>query len=463
MRHSVPVLALVAVLLVGVLPASAASSPHLLWKQRWNGGGNDEGAVVRTSPSGDRVYVTGRSDGKPFPQTDLVTIAYTSAGKRLWVNRYTADWSAEPQDMVVSTDGTRIYVAANAYPTSTQGNDYLTIAYTSTGTRLWVKHYDDPHHGDDQAYGIAVRPDGSAVYLTGLSFGTRTTSCGQGSEYDASDIVTVAYSKSGVRTWVARYDNESHSNDDGVDVAVDASTGDVIVAGVTVPYPCYDEVALLAYRPDGSRDWVHVDDSGATFGEYPIGLGVDGAAGTIFVAGGRFVTRNENAFLIGAYSDATGDPVWRRPYSGPGQSTSPFAFVLGRNDRLYVAGLTGGALGGSARWDLAAFDGASGGNLLWNATYVHGAGQNWAYRLAESGGGTQVYGYGIVGSGLNRVVAFSATDGGVAWSAPTSEAEVGVSPLASAPYGHRVYFGGSVSVQRGPFDFDDDVDVRAFG
>jgi hypothetical protein len=448
-------------LLATIAPVSAATSPHQIWKQRWNGGGNDHGAVVRTSPSGDRVYVTGKSDGKPSPQTDLVTIAYTSAGKRLWVNRYTADWSAEPQDMVVSADGTRIYVAANAYTTSTEGSDYLTIAYSSTGTRLWAKHYDDPSHKDDQATGIAVRPDGSAVYVTGFGFGRRTTSCGFGSEYDATDAVTVAYSKAGVRTWVGRYDNTAHSNDGGADVAVDPSTGEVIVAGYTRA-TCVSEVLMLAYRPDGTRHWAHVDDAGATFGEYPIGLGVDGADGTIFVAGGRDVSRDDIVFLIAAYAASTGDPLWRKPYKGPGKTTYPWAFVLGRNDRLYVSGWTGNFLGTTWRWDMAAFDGADKGSLLWNTTYMHGNGQNIAYRMAVSGDGTQVYAYGIVGNGLNRITSFAATDGTVAWSSATGEVDLGLSPLGAAPHGHRVYFTGSASVQHGPFDTDTDVDTRAF-
>ncbi len=464
LRRTVPMLVALAALGGSAVPASAAASPHQVWKQHWDGGGNDNGSVARVSPAGDRVYVTGRADGKPSPQTDLVTVAYTSAGKRLWTNRYTADWSTEPQDMVVSVDGTRIYVVANSYKTSSSsaGADYLTIAYSSTGTRLWTARYDDLHHKDDQANAIAVRPDGSAVYVTGQSFGTRTSGCGFGFEYDATDAVTVAYSKTGVRKWVGRYDNDSHSNDFGMDVAVDPSSGDVVVAGGTRP-SCLGEVLLIAYEADGDPHWTHVDDAGGTFGEYPIGLGVDGAAGTIFVAGGRSVSQNDTVFLIAAYSDSTGDPIWRKPYSGPQSTTYPFAFVLGRDDHLYVAGWTGNFSGNTWRWDVAAFDGAAEGDLLWNTVYLHGTGQNIAYRLAASGDGTLVYGYGIVGSGLNRVTAFSADDGAVAWSAAVSERDqIGVSPLGPAPHGHRLYFTGSESIHRGPFDDDSDFDTRAF-
>ena len=59
------------------------------------------------------------------------------------------------------------------------------MAYeASTGVKLWAKRYNGPGNGDDQAYSVAVSPDGSRVFVTGGSDGGSTTKF---------DYATVAY------------------------------------------------------------------------------------------------------------------------------------------------------------------------------------------------------------------------------------------------------------------------------
>ena len=64
------------------------------------------------------------------------------------------------------------------------------------GPQVWVKSYDGPA-SDNEAFSLAVSPDGAAVFVTGKSDGSR----------GSRDYATVAYdSATGTRKWVRRYD-----------------------------------------------------------------------------------------------------------------------------------------------------------------------------------------------------------------------------------------------------------------
>ena len=63
-------------------------------------------------------------------------------------------------------------------------------------TEQWVRRYDDPAHGADEPYAMALNPVSNTVYVTGSSYGGATN----------MDYATVAYDLSGNQLWVARYD-----------------------------------------------------------------------------------------------------------------------------------------------------------------------------------------------------------------------------------------------------------------
>jgi WD40 repeat protein len=144
------------------------------WLRRFAGPdhGDDEATAVAVSADGLRVVVTGFSS---FGATaaDYMTIAYdTTAGTTVWRTRFVGfgNFNDVAYDVAVSPDGALVFVTGE----SDNGGwgDYGTIAYDlATGTVVWQRTYDGPNHEFDSAGQVAVSPDGSAVFVTGQSDG----------------------------------------------------------------------------------------------------------------------------------------------------------------------------------------------------------------------------------------------------------------------------------------------------
>ena len=151
---------------------------------------------MAVSPDGSKVYVTGFSDGSNRAR-DFVTLAYrASTGAQLWVRRYNGprDSNDNGKAIAVSPDGSRIFVAG--YRSGHQARDAETIAYSSTGERLWQRAYNGPADNDDQATAIGVSPDGKQVFVAGFRYGA----------FFDRDYVTLAYrASSGEPRWEAFY------------------------------------------------------------------------------------------------------------------------------------------------------------------------------------------------------------------------------------------------------------------
>jgi hypothetical protein len=80
--------------------------------------------------------------------TEFATIAYdASSGSKIWLRRYGGpgdNGAAGASFVAVSPDGSKVFVTGSDAGATSDG-DYATVAYsTSTGTRLWLSHYNGP-------------------------------------------------------------------------------------------------------------------------------------------------------------------------------------------------------------------------------------------------------------------------------------------------------------------------------
>src|SRR4030066_51973 len=87
----------------------------------------------------------------------------------------------------------------------------------------WVRRYNGPGNGDDQASALAVDDSGN-VYVTGVTDDVPFE--------NTSDYTTIKYTPNGDTLWVRRYNGQGNSSDEPSALAVDDS-GNVYVTGVT--------------------------------------------------------------------------------------------------------------------------------------------------------------------------------------------------------------------------------------
>lgn len=176
-----------------------AATGDRLWKSRYDGPASheDQANAMAVSPDGTTVYVAGFSEASNRAR-DFVTLAYkTSTGSLRWVRRYDgpAGQNDNAKAMVVSPDGSRIFVTG--YRTGHRDRDAETIAYSSAGQRLWLRAYNGPAGNGDQATAIGISPDGKHVFVTGFRTG----------DAFARDFVTLGYrASSGDHLWEAFHD-----------------------------------------------------------------------------------------------------------------------------------------------------------------------------------------------------------------------------------------------------------------
>jgi outer membrane protein assembly factor BamB len=362
-----------------------AASGAKIWVKRYNGPDDsaDEATALDVSPDGTKVFVTGYSVGATS-HADVATIAYDAAtGAELWVERFNGPRNRSDGGAAVGVDpdGSTVFVTGSSQRTN--GN-YLTIAYAATtGARLWVNQYDGPGNSTDYATALGVGPDGTAVFVTGTSWGTTTTGI---------DYATIAYdAATGVELWVQRHDSSSTFSEipEALEVSADGSM--VVVTGSGA-------VATVAYdASSGTKLWAKRYDGRAS----AIGLSPDGTR--VFVTGTTVGTYED--YRTVAYDASTGVKLWVKPYNGQadGNDDATALGVSPDGTKVFVTGFSTGTT--LFDYATAAYDAAT-GVKVWVSRYGS-ASADFAEALAVSPDGSAVF---VTGSAADdyATVAYSA-------------------------------------------------------
>ena len=370
--------------------AYSAATGKRLWISRYNGPGNGtEGATsVAVSVSGKSVFVTGYSPGATSRE-DYATVAYNAAtGARLWVKRYNGPGNNTDiaQAVTVSPSGGTVVVTGGSTG-STSDFDYATVAYNPvTGARLWVKRYNGPGNGFDNAHSVAAwlgAIGADTVFVTGES--TSATS--------QEDYATIAYNAvTGAQLWVKRYNGPGNDVDQARSVAVSPRGGTVLVTGTSRAASLSYDYATVAYNPaTGARRWAH-RYSGPTGRNYASSLAVSPTGKAVFVTGSARGARSDFDYATVAYSTATGAQLWARRYNGPGNGPD-YASAVAVSPGGKTVFITGASPGATSRADYAtlAYSTATGAQL-WARRYNGPAnGPDFGSAVAVSPSGDTVF------------------------------------------------------------------------
>lgn len=316
------------------------------WAARYNGppgNGHDYGYRTAVDGSGN-VYVTGASAGS-ISGNDYATVKYNSSGVQQWASRYNGPGNTDDLAYRIAVDGSGNVYVTGASSGITSGHDFTTIKYNSSGDSLWVRRYNGPGNGGDDAYSLAVDSSGN-VYVTGYSIGIN------------GDYLTIKYNSAGDTLWVRRADWGAH--DVATSIDVDGS-GNVYVTGLSYRFSGYAYLTIK-YNSAGVEKWVREYDS---FGyDVAHSIAADGS-GNVYVTGYSAGSGTDDYLTI--KYDSSGTQKWFRRYNGPGNSyDTAYSLVLDISGNIYVSGSSTGSGTGT---DYAAIKYNSLGDSLWVRRY----------------------------------------------------------------------------------------------
>jgi WD40 repeat protein len=436
------------------VPATAGDT---LWTRRYNGPANsDDGATsVAVSSDGSTVFVTGGGTGSTSGY-DYTTLAYrASTGATRWLKSYNGPSSGYDQATALglSPDGSRVFVTGASRGSGTK-LDYATVAYdASSGARLWVKRYNGPGNGIDYATALGVSADGAIVFVTGYSRGS-----GSGDDY-----ATVAYSAStGATVWTRRYNGPGDGSDMARALAVSPDASAVFVTGGSVGATSATDYTTVAYSATtGAKIWVKRYNGPGNYADLAHGVKVSPDGSTVFVTGESIGSDGGFDYATVAYDASNGAGLWAKRYSGTAQRDD-YSTALGVSPDGSAVFVTGYSIGVANRFDYAtvAYD-ASSGARLWVKRY-NGPGNDTddANALVVSPDASMVLvtgaSFGATGSIDYATVAYDASSGAQLWVKRYNGAAAGddfAYALAVRPDGSAVFVTGESTGSTGFLDF----------
>jgi DNA-binding beta-propeller fold protein YncE len=371
--------------------AYSPAAGRRLWASRYSGPRRfeDRPSAVAVSPDGHTVFVTGDAEGWGTG-SDYATVAYSAAtGRQLWASHYNGQAKGDVAAAVaVSPDGATVFVTGTGVRRT--GTGYATVAYSAaTGRQLWASRYNDPGHGPDAAaQSLAVSPDGTAVYVTGI--GTNPTN-----RYDV--YATAAYrATDGTQLWVSRYTGPSKGFGGAAAVAVSPAGGTVFVTGNSRSRTTGYDYATVAYRAATGRQlWAGRYHGYRNKFDAATAIAVSPDGATVYVTG-TSQGRAGTSYATLAYNAADGRQLWASRYHGY-QANS--VAVSPDGTTVYVTGKGSGGGGQDAGYATVAYRAADGRQLWASRYHVPGNSGGGAFTAAVSPAGTTVY---VTGNIVNR-------------------------------------------------------------
>jgi hypothetical protein len=305
-----------------------------LWTNRYNGPGNsDDYAMALAVDRSGSVYVTGYSYGSGSGN-DYATVAYSSSGVPLWTNRYNGPANNSDYASGVAVDGSgNVYVTGGSWGSSGFAG-YATVAYSSAGAQLWVNRYNGAGNNNDIAKAVAVDGSGN-VYVTGYSYGSR----------GLPDYATVAYTSAGVPLWTNVFGGGVNTSYYPAAMSADGSGHVYVTGYSAYWTGSYyiRHYTTVAYSSAGAQLWWNSYDGPAgSINDVASAVATD-ASGNVYVTGNSVGSGSGYDYATVAYSSG-GAPLWTNRYSGlDNGDDGASAVAVDGSGNVYVTGYSTGS------------------------------------------------------------------------------------------------------------------------
>jgi hypothetical protein len=337
---------LVAATLLSV--STFAQPPDTLWTRTYGGTLDDRGEAIRLTTDGGYI-LAGCTKSYGAGNYDFYLVKTDAAGDTLWTRTYggsTVDWAR----CVQQTTDSGYIVAGYTRSYGAGLEDFYLVKTNSAGDTLWTRTYGGT--GNDEAYDIQQTTDGGYI-VAGA-----TMSYGAGSK----DFYLIKTDSAGVAVWTRTYGGNHLESARSIQQTTD---GGYIIAGYTSSYGAgsYD-VYLIKTDSHGDTLWTRVYGGPYSDQGFSVQQTTDGG----YVVSGD--SPNYSAMVTGLYlmkTDANGDTVWTRVYSGnvsvcgySVQQTTDGGYIVAGDDYNF----------GAISWNPYLVKTDSTGDSLWTHSYV---------------------------------------------------------------------------------------------
>ncbi len=262
------------------------------------------------------VYVTTSTASE-----DIAILKYSASGTRRWLRTYAGPGDDQPRGIAVDGAG-NVYVTGFSFSTASS-YDVVTIKYSPSGTRRWLRRYNGPGNGDDEGLAIAVTRAG-AVYVAGLRTGATS----------GADALVLKYGSGGTLAWTRSF-TSTGANDDEFEAIALLGNGDLAATGYTSPSGGLDALTVRL-SPSGHTRWQHTyngPDNLADQGSFVAG----GPGGAVYVAGESDGATTATDILTLKYTKP-GHRSWARRFTSAGAVNDLAAGLVVTPASVYVAG-----------------------------------------------------------------------------------------------------------------------------
>ncbi|WKZ74099.1 MAG: T9SS type A sorting domain-containing protein [Vicingaceae bacterium] len=178
--------------------------------------GFDKVHDLQTDASGN-FYLTGTVFNASTGY-DILTVKLDDNLNVIWSANYNSTSTMNDVGNALAVDNAGNVMVTGFSETSTEGTNFVTIQYNSSGTQQWVKTFNGEGNAADTARAIAVDANNN-VYITGSSFNGST-----------EDFYTTKYKSNGTELWGIAFNSLYNGSDRAFDIALD-SLGGVLVSG----------------------------------------------------------------------------------------------------------------------------------------------------------------------------------------------------------------------------------------